>query len=218
MQPITGSKTFMFSVSDPLTQVLLLVGAGILCVGMATWFRAPRVRPHGSSPVGAASNPARVLLPVAVPSAPHLNIDTVVQHGRIVEIKGAAEPGTVVMINGQPATAIFDGNQFRHFLGPLPKGTTVISITCQNEHGGVTTRHRSKHRIGAASHLLIVPHRGVVHCRRPAPDTWGSSKFHLQAWSRTFYPGRRTGFAAADPESETRKRPIAAALLSGAPG
>jgi hypothetical protein len=71
---------------------------------------------------------------------PVLYITTVVQHGRIVEIEGMTEPGTIVMINGEAAATIFEGNAFRHFVGPLPAGTTMIAITCQNEHGGVNTQ------------------------------------------------------------------------------
>jgi hypothetical protein len=64
----------------------------------------------------------------------------VVHHGHIVEIKGSTEPGAVVMINGQPAATFFEGTSFRHFVGPLPTGTTIVTITIQNELGGVTTR------------------------------------------------------------------------------
>ena len=46
---------------------------------------------------------------------------------------------TLGMINGEPAAIMFDGNAFRHFVGPLPHGTTIVSITCQNERGGVDT-------------------------------------------------------------------------------
>jgi len=75
----------------------------------------------------------------SVPRAPSLHVTSVVHHGHIVEIKGNTEPGCVVMINGQPAATIFSGNEFRHFLGPLPSGTTIVSITSQNEQGGVVT-------------------------------------------------------------------------------
>jgi hypothetical protein len=46
----------------------------------------------------------------------------------------------VVMINGQPVASIFPENTFRHFLGPLPTGTTIVTITCQNQQGGVNTQ------------------------------------------------------------------------------
>jgi hypothetical protein len=131
----------MSIVSDPLTQLLLLIGTGVLCLGMAAWLRTPRFRAHPPSAVIMAPRNMGPALPtVVVPRAPTLNIDAVVQHGYIVEIKGSTEPGAVVMINGQPVAAIFAGNQFRHFLGPLPKGLAVVSVTCQNEEGGVSTR------------------------------------------------------------------------------
>jgi len=74
------------------------------------------------------------------PRAPVFHITSIVEHGRIVEIKGTTEPGTFVMINGETVASIFDGNAFRHFVGPLPAGTTIVSITCQNGQGGVDTK------------------------------------------------------------------------------
>lgn len=44
------------------------------------------------------------------------------------------------MINGQPAATIFDPNEFRHFVGPLPAGTSIVTITSQNDRGGVNTQ------------------------------------------------------------------------------
>jgi hypothetical protein len=77
--------------------------------------------------------------PASLPPSPSLHIDSVVQHGHIVELRGSTEPGAVVMINGQTAV-IFDGSTFRHFLGPLPSGTTIVTVTAQDEHGGVNTQ------------------------------------------------------------------------------
>jgi hypothetical protein len=71
---------------------------------------------------------------------PTLHVTSIVQHGRIVEIQGTTDRGAIVMINGQPAATIFDGNQFRHFVGPLPEGTNIVSITSQNDQGGVNTQ------------------------------------------------------------------------------
>lgn len=72
--------------------------------------------------------------------SPALDISGVVQHGHIVEIFGSTDPGAVVMINGDTAAAIFDGSSFRHFVGPLPSGTTILSVTSQNQQGGVKTQ------------------------------------------------------------------------------
>lgn len=44
------------------------------------------------------------------------------------------------MINERTATTIFNGNSFRHFLGPLPSGTSIITVTSQDEQGGVNTQ------------------------------------------------------------------------------
>jgi hypothetical protein len=74
------------------------------------------------------------------PAAPTLHVTSIVQHGRIVEIQGTTDPGAVVMINGQPAATIFDGSEFRHFIGPLPVGTSIVSVTSQNDQGGVNTQ------------------------------------------------------------------------------
>lgn len=74
------------------------------------------------------------------PPVPLLRIDSVVQHGHIAEIKGTTDPGVTVMINGERAAVVFDGNQFHHFVGPLLKGTTILSVTCQNEEGGTVTQ------------------------------------------------------------------------------
>jgi hypothetical protein len=71
---------------------------------------------------------------------PKLDIKTVVHHGRIIEVEGSTDPGAIVMINGQPAATFFDGNTFKHFIGPVLPGTSILTISIQNAQGGVTTR------------------------------------------------------------------------------
>jgi hypothetical protein len=44
------------------------------------------------------------------------------------------------MINGDPVVTLFDASSFHHFLGPLPSGTSIVSLTAQDEHGGVNTK------------------------------------------------------------------------------
>jgi len=72
--------------------------------------------------------------------APNLDMNTVVHHGRIIEVEGSTDPGAIVMINGQPAATFFEGNSFKHFIGPVSPGTSIVTITIQNAQGGVTTR------------------------------------------------------------------------------
>ena len=70
---------------------------------------------------------------------PLLQIQSVVHHGRVVEVRGRTAPKTTVMINGEKAAVVFDDCGFRHFVGPLPSGLTIISVTAQDEGGGVNT-------------------------------------------------------------------------------
>ncbi|HEV2697031.1 MAG TPA: hypothetical protein VGU90_03495 [Terriglobales bacterium] len=71
---------------------------------------------------------------------PLLNVDSVTAHGHILEISAETEPGTTVMVNGERAAVIFNGSRIRHFVGPLPDGINVITITAQDEAGGVNTK------------------------------------------------------------------------------
>jgi hypothetical protein len=71
---------------------------------------------------------------------PALQINAIVKHGRIIEVQGSTDAGAVVMINGQMASTIFDGNSFRHFIGPLPGGISIISVTSQDQQGGVNNQ------------------------------------------------------------------------------
>lgn len=75
-----------------------------------------------------------------VPHGPELQDVSVVHHGRIIEVKGTTDPGAIVMINGEPAATFFDRNTFKHFVGPMRPGTSILTITAQNDRGGVTTR------------------------------------------------------------------------------
>jgi hypothetical protein len=69
---------------------------------------------------------------------PALDVESIVQHGHIVEIVAST-----VMINGEKAAVVFEGSGLKHFVGPLPDGVTMITITVQNDSGGVNTRELS---------------------------------------------------------------------------
>ena len=64
-----------------------------------------------------------------------LEVDTMMQHGKIFEIRGHTEPGARVMVNGQEALVGPEG-KFSHFTNPLPPGENLITITAQNTKGG----------------------------------------------------------------------------------
>ncbi|MCL5289412.1 MAG: FecR domain-containing protein [Acidobacteria bacterium] len=61
-------------------------------------------------------------------------------HGNLVEIVGRTEPGSTILIGGQPVGNIQPDGSFRHFTAPLPKGSHEILITGQNRRGGTAFR------------------------------------------------------------------------------
>lgn len=68
-----------------------------------------------------------------------LELEAFSQHGHVIEITGHTEPGARVMVNGQEAIVNSDG-AFHHFTNFLPTGDNYITITAQNQKGGVNTR------------------------------------------------------------------------------
>ena len=113
--------------------VLLIVGSYLLKRPLQA--AQPRSRLSGANHAGTTP-----LFGSSEPAPPTLHVTSILQHGHIVEIHGTTDPGAVVMINGQPASTIFDPNEFRHFVGPLPVGTSIVTITSQNDRGGVNTQ------------------------------------------------------------------------------
>jgi hypothetical protein len=119
----------------------LRIGAAIgtiiicLCLGrvIVQHSRSHRLEKTRSDAAPASNN-------IAPPRTSFLHINSVVEHGHIFEIKGTTKPGATVMINGGPTPTIFGGYEFRYFVGPLPSGTTIVSITSQDEQGGVETQ------------------------------------------------------------------------------
>ena len=115
---------------------LILASSVFLAAGFA--FVIVESSRHRSMPPSRSSNPEWVASGAL--EAPHLDITSVVQHGDIYEIVGTAEPGSSVMINGKYAPIVFENSMFKYFIGPLPNGVTVLTITVQNEYGGVYTK------------------------------------------------------------------------------
>jgi hypothetical protein len=68
-----------------------------------------------------------------------LELDPVVQHGHVLEIKGKTERSARVMVNGQEVPMLSDDGTFQYFSPPLPNGENLLTITAQNSHGGVKT-------------------------------------------------------------------------------
>jgi hypothetical protein len=120
----------------------VLTAVGLLCLATSLYFLALSHEVAKYPRRTGTARPGTRHEPVSSPDPhpPVLHVTSIVQHGRIIEIKGTAEPGAVVMINGQAAATMFEENGFHHFLGPLSVGLTIVSITCQDEQGGVNTQ------------------------------------------------------------------------------
>jgi hypothetical protein len=135
ISPMLPSRTII----QGIRPWLLILGLAVFCLIVGLYFLKRPLQGEQSHPISSKIG-AGATAQTSEPPAPTLHVTSIVQHGRIVEIQGNTDPGAIVMINGQPAATIFDGNQFRHFVGPLPGGTSIVSITSQNDHGGVNTQ------------------------------------------------------------------------------
>ena len=69
-----------------------------------------------------------------------LELEPLIQHGHLIEIRGKTEPNARVMVNGQEVVAISGDGSFHHFTSPLPTGLNILTITAQNRKGGVNTK------------------------------------------------------------------------------
>lgn len=71
-----------------------------------------------------------------------LELQGLVQHGHVIEIRGRTEPGAKVMVNGQEVPIIASDGTFQFLTPPLPTGESVLTITAQNARGGVNTQQK----------------------------------------------------------------------------
>lgn len=69
-----------------------------------------------------------------------LEIDPLVQHGHVIEVKGKTDPTARVMVNGEEVPVVGGDGTFRYYTPPLPQGENVITVTAQNTKGGVSTQ------------------------------------------------------------------------------
>jgi hypothetical protein len=71
-----------------------------------------------------------------------LELDPLIQHGRVIELTGKTEAGARVMVNGHEVPVIGSDGGFHYFMPPLPNGESTITITAQNAKGGVNTQQQ----------------------------------------------------------------------------
>lgn len=71
-----------------------------------------------------------------------LELDNLVQHGRVIEVRGRTEPKARVMVNGAEVPYVRPDGSFNFFTMPMTRGENVITVTAQNARGGVSTQQR----------------------------------------------------------------------------
>jgi hypothetical protein len=69
-----------------------------------------------------------------------LEIDPLVQHGHVIEVKGKTDPTARVMVNGEEVPVVGGDGAFRYYTPPLHQGENIITVTAQNTKGGVATQ------------------------------------------------------------------------------
>ncbi len=70
-----------------------------------------------------------------------LRIESIVQHGRVIEVRGRTESGASVTINAEPVASVKPDGTFVHFTRPLDEpGVHTITVVAQNRRGDVVTR------------------------------------------------------------------------------
>jgi hypothetical protein len=69
----------------------------------------------------------------------YLVITDYIPHGKVVEVEGKTEPGSIVIINNEQVFSIQPDGTFRGFTSPLPPGSNQITITAQDRKGNTNT-------------------------------------------------------------------------------
>jgi glucodextranase-like protein len=69
-----------------------------------------------------------------------LELDPLVQHGHVIEVRGKTDPTARVMVNGEEVPVVGGDGTFRYYTPALPQGESVITVTAQNTKGGVSTQ------------------------------------------------------------------------------
>jgi len=72
-----------------------------------------------------------------------LDLDPLVQHGHVIEVRGKTDPSARVMVNGDEVPVVGGDGTFRYYTPPLPQGEHVITVTAQNTKGGVSTKTKT---------------------------------------------------------------------------
>jgi len=69
----------------------------------------------------------------------YLEVTEPIRHGRVIEVQGKTEPGSMVIINNEQVFSISPDGTFRGFTAPLNSGSNQVTITAQDRKGNTKT-------------------------------------------------------------------------------
>ena len=69
-----------------------------------------------------------------------LKLESFIQYGHVIEVRGTTTPQAKVMVNGAEVPVIKENGSFQYYTPPLPNGENVLTITVQDARGGVNTQ------------------------------------------------------------------------------
>lgn len=69
-----------------------------------------------------------------------LQLEPFVSHGHVIEVRGKTDPTARVMVNGEEVPVISGDGTFHYYTPPLPQGENMITITAENNRGGMNTQ------------------------------------------------------------------------------
>ena len=71
-----------------------------------------------------------------------LELEPLLRHGHVIEIKGKTEPNARVTVNGQEVSDVRADGGFSYFTPSLPEGENVLTVTVRSAKGGAKTMQK----------------------------------------------------------------------------
>jgi hypothetical protein len=148
--PMANAKGYRLQVSrNPYFSSLILdrkvASSAVIVSGLVEgpyYWMVQSYDANGKESVESEKNRFTIITKEAASGAIPLQLDPLIQHGRVIELTGKTEAGARVMVNGHEVPVIGQDGSFHYFMPPLPTGESVITITAQNARGGVNTQQQ----------------------------------------------------------------------------
>jgi hypothetical protein len=137
---ISRNPYFSSTVFDRVVQGTQVQVAGLS--GGPYYWVVQTVGPEGKQSVESEKNRFTVIPKAKQEASIALELQPLVQHGHVIEVQGRTEPAARVMVNGQEVPIVTADGSFHYFTPPLPNGESLITVTAQNVHGGVSTQQK----------------------------------------------------------------------------